>query len=140
MTNATVSNDSRNAPEATADFFDEVKNGRDETTEVSGGYGSYPKIHVVEIGDAVFYGFSTGLPEDRGPWLAGYRADGGNPESPAVWFERDSVFNAETLDAIDPDSVVANAVNALIEYETGAAMTDGGTDESDDAVEPTLFD
>jgi hypothetical protein len=134
MTNATVSNDSSNVPESTAAFFAEVQNGRDETTEVSGGYGSYPKIRVVTLGDDTFYGFTTSLDESRGPWLAGYRdaEDTNSAIQPPVWFDRDTVFNAETLETVAPNSAVAAAVNALIECDNGTAMTDGGVDESED--------
>jgi hypothetical protein len=131
MTEASVTTDSRNAPDETAAFFDEVKNGRDETTPVSGGYGSYPKIRVVELGDAVFYGFTTSLDESRGPWLAGYR-DGDAPalDTP-VWFERDTVFNAETLEPVD--GPIEAAVNALIAADEGNLVTDGGEPASDES-------
>lgn len=144
MTEASVTTDSRNVPDETAAFFDEVKNGRDETTEVSGGYGSYPKIRAVTLGDAVFYGFTTSLDESRGPWLAGYRdtddSDGSVLDTP-VWFDRDTVFNAETLETVGPNTAVAAAVNALIAADEGSLVTDGGEDvadapdESDDSEE-----
>lgn len=143
MTKATVSQDGSNAPDETAAFFDEVKNGRDETTQVSGGYGSYPRIYIVELGDEVFYGFDTSLDESRGPWLAGYRdadSSGGSMSGvPPVWFDRDDVFNAETLEQVGPNSVAASAVNALIETHENGLVTDGGQveddadDESDDS-------
>jgi hypothetical protein len=142
MTNATVSNDSSNVPESTAAFFAEVQDGRDETTEVSGGYGSYPKIRVVTLGDDTFYGFTTSLDESRGPWLAGYRDtddDSGSVLDQPVWFDRDTVFNAETLETVAPNSAVAAAVNALIECDNGTAMTDGGVDESEDDESEPLF-
>ncbi len=83
-----------------ADFFDEVKNGRDETTEVPGGYGSYPHIYKVVIGDDAYYGFDTELPEDREPWAAGY-----------VAFDRTTVLDAETLQpAANGDSELVNDV------------------------------
>lgn len=134
MTEASVNTDSRNAPDQTAAFFDEVKNGRDETTEVSGGYGSYPKIRVVTLDDAVFYGFTTSLDESRGPWLAGYRDGGDAALDTPVWFDRDTVFNAETLEPVN--GAIAAAVNALIAVNEGNLMTDGGepaSDESDDS-------
>ena len=144
MTEASVTTDSRNVPDETAAFFDEVKNGRDETTEVSGGYGSYPKIRAVTVGDRTFYGFTTSLDDSRGPWLAGYRDTddtSGSVLDQPVWFDRNTVFDAETLEQVAPNSVTAILVNALIEADAGELRTDGGEDvseapdESDDSEE-----
>jgi len=104
MTDYNVSRNAADAPSETSDFFDEVKNGRDENTEVPGGYGSYPHIYVVEVGDEVFYGFGTELPEDREPWIVGFRP-----------VTRDSVINAETFE--DVNGAKATLVNALVTLE-----------------------
>jgi hypothetical protein len=85
-----------------AEFFDAVKNGRDERTEVPGGYGSYPHIYTVQVGDDVYYGFDTELPEEREPWFAGYKS-----------FDRNTVLDAETLAEVDGDE--ADFVNRIID-------------------------
>lgn len=113
MTEINVSRDGSDAPEATAAFFDEVKNGRDETTEVSGGYGSYPRIFVVTIDDKTYYGFATSL-DGRAPWAVGYR-DGDEQTGINTWVDEDTVLDAETL-APQPNPV-KSFVNAAIEAE-----------------------
>lgn len=108
MTGYTVSRDGSDVPDAATDlaeeFFDEVKNGRDEQTEVPGGYGSYPRAYVVELpSGGVYIGFATGLPEDREPWMVGFKP-----------VTRDTVIDAtsDTLDAVEGDE--AELVNDLI--------------------------
>ena len=88
--NIAVSRDASDAPEATTDFYLAVQDGRDEDTEVPGGYGSYPKIHILTVLGQKFYVFDTDLPEEREPWQVGFRL-----------FTRDSVINADTLEDVD---------------------------------------
>lgn len=137
MTGFSVSRDGSDAPEATSAFFNEVKNGRDETTTVPGGYGSYPCIYVADVAGDAYYGFATSLDADeRAPWAIGYR-DSDESTDINVWVDQNTVLDAETLEpASEP---VATLVNALIAVEDDngempAALSsdDGDADESDD--------
>jgi len=149
MTEINVSRDGSDAPEATAAFFDEVKNGRDETTEVTGGYGSYPRIFTVTIDGSAYYGFATSL-DGRAPWAVGYR-DGDEQTGINTWVDEDTVLDAETL-APQPNPVKA-FVNAAIEAEDDDAdfvtslfaafdeqpfATDGGSSDDSEADDEGL--
>lgn len=122
MSELRISRDLRTDFEHAAAFFHDVRKGRDEQTSVPGGYGSYPYVYSVVLGDQEYIAFDTELPDDRDPWYALARK-----------FSRDTVLKADTLDEVEGDDakVVRHLVSAFADDVNGDETVADLTEESE---------